>query len=117
MSSPPADLVIEVVSKPASSGVTSAAGDKIQVHYTGKLFSNGSKFDSSVDRGKPLAITLGVGQVIKGWDEGLVGMVIGEKRKLTIPAHKAYGDRGFTNLIPPNSCLVFDVEMVDIQKA
>ncbi|KZS98619.1 hypothetical protein SISNIDRAFT_448897 [Sistotremastrum niveocremeum HHB9708] len=110
----PKELVIDVIHKPDDCKLTAQTGDKISVHYTGTLHSNGNKFDSSVDRGTPFDLTLGVGQVIKGWDEGLQGMCIKEKRKLTIPADKAYGSRGFGNVIPANSVLVFDVEMMGI---
>ncbi|KAG1812162.1 uncharacterized protein BJ212DRAFT_1448253 [Suillus subaureus] len=84
---------------------------------TGTLFSDGSKFDSSIDRGQPLPVKLGMGQVIKGWDEGLQGMCLNEKRTLTIPSDMAYGSRGFGNVIPAHSALVFDVELVSLQKA
>ncbi len=94
---------------------TAQAGDQIVVHYTGKL-ANGTKFDSSLDRGEPFAFILGSGQVIKGWDEGLVGTKIGEKKTLVIPPEKAYGSRG-QGPIPPNSTLTFDVEVVDIVRA
>lgn len=84
------------------------------MHYTGRLFSNGNKFDSSLDRGKPLPVTLGRGQVIKGWEEGLKGMCLNEKRTLTIPSDMAYGSRGFGSVIPANSALVFDVELMSL---
>ncbi|TFK53728.1 hypothetical protein OE88DRAFT_1273943 [Heliocybe sulcata] len=111
---PPTELVIETTYAPESCPVKARKGDKIKVHYAGTLFDGGSKFDSSYDRGQPLPLTLGVGQVIKGWDEGLVGMCEGEKRKLTIPSNMAYGSRGFGSVIPANSALVFDTEMVSI---
>ncbi|KAG7098401.1 hypothetical protein E1B28_000360 [Marasmius oreades] len=111
---PPKELVIETTHTPADCTVKAQKGDKIEVHYTGTLFSNGNKFDSSLDRDAPLPLTLGVGQVIKGWDEGLVGMCVGEKRKLTIPSDMAYGTRGFSNLIPANSALVFTTELVKL---
>ncbi len=94
---------------------TAQAGDQIVVHYTGKL-ANGTKFDSSLDRGEPFAFILGAGQVIKGWDEGLVGATIGEKKTLVIPPEKGYGSKG-QGPIPPNSTLTFDVEVVDIVRA
>jgi len=112
--SPPKELNIETTYTPSDCTVKASKGDLIKVHYTGKLFSNGNKFDSSYDRGHALPLTLGVGQVIKGWDEGLVGMCVGEKRTLTIPSHMAYGERGFGSVIPANSALVFDVELVDL---
>ncbi|CAG8501199.1 14127_t:CDS:2 [Cetraspora pellucida] len=82
----------------------------------GTLFEDGKEFDSSLPRGEPFTFTLGVGQVIKGWDQGLRGMCIGEKRKLIIPSHLAYGTRGSPPVIPENAALVFDVELVGIGK-
>ncbi|MEK7725674.1 MAG: FKBP-type peptidyl-prolyl cis-trans isomerase, partial [Nitrospirota bacterium] len=86
----------------------------VSVHYTGWL-TNGKKFDSSVDRGQPFSFRLGVGQVIKGWDEGVQGMKVGGKRKLTIPSNLGYGARGAGGLIPPHATLVFDVELLGAQ--
>ena len=91
-----------------------ATGSVISVHYVGTL-TDGTKFDSSIDRNKPFQFTLGAGQVIKGWDQGLMGMKVGEKRKLTIPSDKAYGDKGITGLIPPKSTLIFEVELLEIK--
>lgn len=88
-------------------------GDLVTIHYTGTL-ENGKKFDSSRDRGKPFQTNIGVGQVIKGWDEGIPQLSLGEKAILTIPGSKAYGDRGFPGLIPPNATLIFDVELLKI---
>lgn len=90
------------------------SGDTITVHYTGRL-TDGTKFDSSVDRGTPFTFTIGAGQVIKGWDEGLLGMKVGEKRMLTIPADKGYGATGAGGVIPPNATLIFETELVSIQ--
>ncbi|CAK5268599.1 unnamed protein product [Mycena citricolor] len=113
---PPKTLQIETTYKPEECPVTAQKGDQIQVHYTGTLFATGSKFDSSLDRGgDPLPLTLGVGQVIKGWDEGLVGMCLHEKRTLTIPSDMAYGSRGFGSVIPANSALVFTVELMGLE--
>ncbi|THG98421.1 hypothetical protein EW026_g3765 [Hermanssonia centrifuga] len=112
---PPTELQIDTTFKPDDCSVTAKTGDKIKVHYTGTLFSNGNKFDSSLDRGQPLPLTLGVGQVIRGWDEGLQGMCLNEKRILTIPSTMAYGSRGFGSVIPANSALVFDVELVGLE--
>jgi FKBP-type peptidyl-prolyl cis-trans isomerase len=89
------------------------AGDTVFVHYTGWL-KDGTKFDSSLDRGQPLQFPLGVGRVIKGWDEGVVGMSIGSKRKLIILPHLGYGKRG-AGLIPPNATLIFEVELLDVR--
>jgi FKBP-type peptidyl-prolyl cis-trans isomerase FkpA len=94
-------------------GVEAKAGDTVDVHYTGWL-TNGQKFDSSVDRGQPFSFKLGAG-VIKGWDEGVAGMKVGGKRKLTIPAALGYGARGAGTAIPPNAELVFDVELLKIK--
>jgi len=112
--SPPEDLQIDTTYMPDVCTVKTQKGDKLSMHYTGKLFSNGNKFDSSLDRGQPFSFTLGSGQVIKGWDEGLEGMCLNEKRTLTIPAAKGYGARGAGGVIPPNAALVFDVELMGI---
>mgnify|MGYP001360192553 CR=1 FL=1 len=87
---------------------------KIKVHYIGKL-EDGTKFDSSYDRGEPLNFQIGLRQVIEGWENGLMGMRVGGKRTLIIPPELAYGERGAGNLIPPNSTLVFDIEIIDVQ--
>ena len=94
-------------------GAEAVSGKKVTVHYVGTL-TNGNKFDSSRDRGKGFSFELGRGQVIKGWDQGVAGMKIGGIRKLTIPPEMAYGDKGFSNLIPPNSTLVFEVELLGV---
>lgn len=96
------------------SGPEAKAGDKVTVNYVGTL-ENGTKFDSSIDRGQPFQFTLGAGQVIKGWDLGVVGMKVGEKRKLTIPADLGYGASGAGGgVIPPNATLIFEVDMLKI---
>jgi FKBP-type peptidyl-prolyl cis-trans isomerase len=95
-------------------GATAKAGDQVSVHYTGKL-KDGTKFDSSVDRGQPFDFPLGAGRVIKGWDEGVAGMKVGGKRKLIIPPELGYGARGAGNVIPPNAELHFDVELLKIK--
>ncbi|KAI9262130.1 hypothetical protein BDA99DRAFT_438821, partial [Phascolomyces articulosus] len=89
--------------------------DLLSMHYTGTLFDTGAKFDSSVDRNQPLEFTLGKGQVIQGWDQGLKNMCVGEKRRLVIPPELAYGDRGAGSAIPPGSTLVFEVELMDVK--
>lgn len=91
-----------------------AQGDQVTVHYTGYLM-DGKKFDSSVDRDEPIVFRLGVGAVIKGWDEGIATMKVGGKRKLVIPSHLGYGGRGMGGVIPPNADLVFDVELLGIK--
>jgi FKBP-type peptidyl-prolyl cis-trans isomerase FkpA len=99
-------------------GATAAAGSKVSVHYTGWLYNNGekgTKFDSSVDRGKPFQFTLGAHQVIAGWDEGVAGMKVGGKRTLIIPPELGYGARGAGGVIPPNATLMFDVELLGVQ--
>jgi len=96
------------------SGNTATIGQKVSVHYTGWL-TNGSKFDSSKDRGEPFIFPLGKGHVIKGWDEGVAGMKVGGKRKLTIPPTLGYGARGAGGVIPPNATLVFEVELLDVK--
>ena len=98
-------------------GAITKKGDTVFVHYTGWLDNNGEpgkKFDSSVDRGTPFSFKLGIGHVIKGWDEGVEGMKVGEKRRLVIPAHIGYGARGAGAIIPPNATLIFDVELLKI---
>lgn len=91
------------------------AGQTIVVHYTGRL-EDGTKFDSSVDRGQPYTFQVGAGQVIKGWDEGLLSMRAGGKRTLTIPPHLGYGQRGAGNVIPPGATLIFEVELLEIRR-
>lgn len=96
-------------------GATAKNGQTVTVHYTGWL-TNGKKFDSSVDRGQPFTVRpLGTAPVIKGWNEGIVGMKVGGKRQLRIPPELAYGARGYPGVIPPNATLIFDVELLSVQ--
>lgn len=106
----PGGLIIEDVQ--IGQGAAAKAGDLLSVHYTGRL-ENGTVFDSSYPRGQAFLFQLGAGQVIQGWDQGLVGMRVGGKRKLTIPPALAYGDRAVGSVIPPNSTLLFEVELLD----
>jgi FKBP-type peptidyl-prolyl cis-trans isomerase FkpA len=98
----------------AGTGAEARSGQKAKVHYTGWLTS-GEKFDSSVDRNEPFEFTLGAGQVIRGWDEGVAGMKVGGKRRLTIPPGLAYGTRGAGGVIPPNAELIFEVELLGVR--
>jgi FKBP-type peptidyl-prolyl cis-trans isomerase len=95
-------------------GESPKPGQTVIVHYTGWL-TNGSKFDSSIDRGQPFEFQIGKGQVIKGWDEGVMSMKIGGKRKLTIPADLGYGARGAGGLIPPGATLIFEVDLLGLK--
>jgi FKBP-type peptidyl-prolyl cis-trans isomerase len=98
----------------AGQGESAEAGRTVTVHYTGWL-PDGTKFDSSRDRGEPFAFTLGAGQVIAGWDEGVKGMKVGGRRKLVLPPRLAYGDAGAPPAIPPGAILVFDVEVLKVE--
>lgn len=109
--SPSAELKIENIK--LGTGKEVQAGDTVTINYVGTL-ENGQKFDSSYDRNQPLETQIGVGQVIKGWDEGVIGMKVGGKRKLTIPPDFAYGPRG-VGTIPPNSTLIFELELLDVR--
>ncbi len=108
-----ADLKTKTVDLREGTGAEAKAGDRVTVHYTGTL-TDGTKFDSSRDRGQPFSFTLGRGQVIPGWDQGLIGMKPGGQRTLSIPPEEGYGARGAGNVIPPNATLEFDVEMIRI---
>lgn len=109
------DSGLKYVDVVVGKGASPTRGKQVKVHYTGTL-ENGTKFDSSVDRRQPFSFIIGVGQVIKGWDEGVMGMKAGGKRKLVIPANLGYGARGAGGVIPPNATLLFDVELLDVQK-
>lgn len=105
---------LKYVDQVIGTGEVAVAGKTTTVHYTGRL-ENGTKFDSSVDRGQPFSFPLGAGRVIKGWDEGVQGMKVGGKRKLTIPSDLGYGARGAGGVIPPNATLIFDVELLGVR--
>jgi len=107
----PSGLIVEDIN--IGEGAAAAAGQKVTVHYTGWL-TNGAKFDSSKDRNDPFVFPLGGGRVIKGWDEGVQGMKVGGKRKLTIPPALGYGAHGAGSVIPPNATLVFEVELLGV---
>lgn len=120
MKTVPSGLKYEILVPAPENAATPTKGKPVTVHYTGWLADeNGQprhdkKFDSSIDRGQPLSFVLGVGQVIQGWDEGVSTMKVGEKRRLVIPPHLAYGSRGAGHLIPANATLVFDVELLKV---
>jgi FKBP-type peptidyl-prolyl cis-trans isomerase FkpA len=107
----PSGLIVEEVV--VGNGALAESGQRVSVHYTGWL-TDGTKFDSSKDRGDPFVFPLGNGKVIKGWDEGVAGMKVGGTRKLTIPPALGYGARGAGGVIPPNATLVFEVELLGV---
>ena len=109
-----AGMALQIDDVKQGTGAEAKAGNTVTVHYVGTL-TNGSKFDSSRDRGEGFTFKLGAGQVIAGGDQGVAGMRVGGMRKLTIPPERGYGARGFPPVIPPNSTLVFEVELLDVR--
>ncbi|MEP7339989.1 MAG: FKBP-type peptidyl-prolyl cis-trans isomerase [Acidobacteriota bacterium] len=105
---------LKYVDQVIGTGASPSPGKQVTVHYTGTL-ENGTKFDSSVDRGQPFTFAIGTGGVIQGWDEGVMTMKVGSKRKLIIPGNLAYGPSGRPPTIPPNATLLFDVELLDVK--
>jgi FKBP-type peptidyl-prolyl cis-trans isomerase len=105
---------LRVTDTKKGTGATATNGKTLSMHYRGTL-TNGTQFDASYDRGQPFRFTLGAGQVIKGWDQGIKGMKVGGKRKLVIPGSLAYGPRGAGGVIPPNATLLFEVELLDVK--
>ena len=109
---------LKITDTQAGTGASPKSGQTCVMHYTGWLYNDGikgAKFDSSVDRGQPFQFTIGVGQVIKGWDEGVASMKVGGKRTLIIPPELGYGARGAGSVIPPNATLMFDVELLGVK--
>ena len=112
-SAPPDDL--EVTDITTGDGADAVSGKTVAVHYVGVTHSSGEEFDASYGRGQPLSFRLGVGQVIQGWDQGVAGMKVGGRRKLVIPPHLAYGDRGAGGVIEPGETLIFVVDLIDVR--
>ena len=110
---PPTDLVVTDITE--GEGAEATSGSTVQVHYVGVTHSTGEEFDASYNRGQPLSFRLGVGQVISGWDQGVQGMKVGGRRRLVIPPHLAYGDRGAGGVIQPGETLIFVVDLVDVR--
>ena len=110
---PPADL--EVIDLTEGDGREAAAGHTAVVHYVGVAYSSGEEFDASWNRGQSFEFALGGGQVIAGWDQGVVGMKVGGRRRLVIPPHLGYGDRGAGSVIPPGETLIFVVDLLDVR--
>ena len=108
------DIDLQIQDLKVGSGLEAKEGSEVTVNYTGKL-ENGTKFDSSYDSGQPYSFTLGAGQVIEGWERGILGMKVGGERKLTIPPQMAYGASGIPNVIPPNATLIFEIELLEVK--
>lgn len=113
MGAAPADLIIEDIT--VGDGTEAVAGTMIDVHYVGVSASSGEQFDASWDRGEPLSFPLGAGYVIAGWDQGVQGMKVGGRRRLVIPAHLGYGDRGAGGVIAPGETLIFVVDLLNVR--
>merc|ERR1712055_1059296 len=111
----PSGLKVDYLSKPDACDKVARNGDMLSMHYTGTL-EDGKKFDSSYDRSEPFKFQIGVGQVIKGWEEGVLGMCVGEKRKLIVPPALGYGDQGAGDIIPGGATLYFEVELIDTEE-
>jgi peptidylprolyl isomerase len=111
----PAPDQLEVTDLSEGDGPEAAAGKTVQVHYVGVAHSTGEEFDASYNRGEPLSFRLGTGQVISGWDQGVQGMKVGGRRRLVIPPHLAYGDRGAGGVIKPGETLIFVVDLVAVR--
>lgn len=109
---PPTDLVITDITE--GDGAEATAGKTVSVHYVGVALSTGEEFDASYNRGAPLQFRLGIGQVIAGWDNGIMGMKVGGRRQLVIPPHLAYGDRGAGNVIKPGESLIFVCDLMGV---
>ena len=110
---------LQIIDSVVGTGESPKSGQTLAMHYTGWLYENGQKgkkFDSSVDRGQPFEFPIGMGRVIKGWDEGVASMKVGGKRTLIIPPDLGYGARGAGGVIPPNATLMFDVELISIKR-
>src|ERR1700712_5128214 len=110
---PPTEL--EITDLTVGDGAEAAKGDQVSVHYVGVAHSTGEEFDASYNRGAPLDFPLGAGRVIRGWDDGVAGMKVGGRRKLVIPPHLGYGDRGAGGAIAPGETLIFVVDLVDVR--
>ncbi|HET7355838.1 MAG TPA: FKBP-type peptidyl-prolyl cis-trans isomerase [Nocardioidaceae bacterium] len=110
---PPASLQVEDITE--GEGAEATEGRTVSVHYVGVAHSSGEEFDASYNRGEPLAFRLGAGQVISGWDQGVQGMKVGGRRRLVIPPHLAYGDRGAGGVIKPGETLIFVVDLIDVR--